>query len=151
MDQIIITSDRDAVRKVKQYFPTFDDTAAERLKKGAIIRYLREQEPYKEAFEKEYRRQWIKNSLDIYHMLLESSSGECQPRSASKTNSVENKAHLEFYLSYSTIPIVKMNRNRGSNLAHYNCKGRDRYLDIPAALNKIKWIIVDKYQDQLEV
>ena len=151
MDQIIITSDRDAVRKVKQYFPTFDEPAAERLKKGAIIRYLREQEPYKEAFEKEYRRQWLKNSLDIYHMLLESGRDESRLSSGLKVDSVEDKAHMEFYLSYSTIPIVNMHRVRGSSITNYNHKGRNVNLDIPAALNKIKWGIVDKYQDRIEV
>lgn len=81
---IIITSDRDAVRKVREYFPTFDDSDTERIRKNVTITYLRKQEPYKEAFEKECRRQWLKQSLDIYQMLLDSNRLESELRSGLK-------------------------------------------------------------------
>jgi len=151
---IIIKSDNDAVRKVKQYFPTFDDSDTERLKKGAIIRYLREQQPYKEAFEKECRRQWLKQSIDIYQMLLDSNRLESELRSGLKFDPVEDKAHSEFYVAYFkllSIPSKTMRSGRETKVSYTTSRHSSTQLDKAAILNKVKWAIVDIYQDQVEI
>lgn len=131
---IIITSERDAVRKVKKIFPTFDDSDNDRLRKGAMLIWLLKQEPYKEAVEKECRRQWLRQSIDIYQMLLDSNRLESELRSGLKFDPVEDKAHSEFYFAYVTMPT-----------------STKRLIVSPRTLEKIKWDIVDKYQDQVEV
>lgn len=149
---IIITSDRDAVRKVKQYFPTFDDSDTERIRKNVTITYLRKQEPYKEAFEKECRRQWLKQSLDIYQMLLDSNRLESELRSGLKFEPVEDKAHAEFYLAYiSTSSKIPANARIASGVPTRHRKRIPANLFRPTSLNRIKWEIVDKYQDQVEL
>mgnify|MGYP003529055930 FL=1 len=122
---VVINAEQDAKGIVIKYFPTFDDSDIERLQKSAIMKYLRKQEPYKEAVEKECRRQWLKQSIDIFQMLIESHRLESELRSGLKFDPVEDKAHSEFYLSYITMPTN--------------------------TFEKIKWDIVDKYQDQVEL
>lgn len=127
-------SERYAIKIVKENFPSIDDTDITRLRKAAIIRHIRRQEPYKEAVEKECRRQWLRQSIDIYQMLLDSNRLESELRSGLKFDPVEDKAHSEFYFAYVTMPT-----------------STQRLIVSPRTLEKIKWDIVDKYQDQVEL
>jgi hypothetical protein len=121
-------SQEGAKNEVKKYFPAIGDTNGEILRKCAIIRCLRRNEGFTESVEEEIRRQWLRQSIDIFQMLLESNSIDSALDNGLRFEPTELEAHLEF-----------MRRCK-------KFKGKP-YFDI----EQIKWDIVDMFYSEVDL
>lgn len=124
---IILTSESDAISKVKEYFPTFDDSDEERHKKGVTIEHLRRSE-YKAIVERECRRHWLYQSIEILIMLLDSGRLKSEYDRGLRFDLVEQRAHLVF---------IKM------------CTELDGTPEFDK--EKIKWDVVDMFSEEVDL
>lgn len=92
---IIITSTQDAIEAVKEFFPGFDDSDVDRIKKNATIQFLRKSE-YKDTVEMMCRRLWLLQSIKIFDHLYSTGLLQRELSTGLQFEEAETKAHMEF-------------------------------------------------------
>lgn len=133
---IVLTSEADAVSKVKEYFPTFDDSEILRLKKGVTINHLRKS-LYKTVVERECRKHWLYQSIEIFDMLASSGKLDQEIDKGLRFEPAEYNAHKEFLLL--------------SGKATEDAFRKGLLSASSAEIDNIKWDVAEKYQDEVDL